>query len=238
MPDIVTEVILPSNGKLYSPEVAWRNQLRAPRLRDSGFGDTTRKLKLQASILDKTLIQPLGMSTYDLHTADFVYLNYVQRKLSKGGLPYRVAIKCPFCGEEFNVDVPLEELEIKQLEEAPHLTYKTLEDKELVLTYITPRMLDESIVRAADFKSTYKETELDDGALRTQELLRFVIRSVDGRVLTEPQMTQFIQDLYKDDIDDIFNTVNDFDFGLQTLKEVECKNRRCQKKVKYRVPVG
>lgn len=238
MPDIVTEVTLPSNGKLYSPEVAWKNQLRAPRLRDSGFGDTTRKLKLQASILDKTLVQPLGMSTYDLHTADFVYLNYIQRKLSKGGQPYVVALKCPFCGREFSVTIPLDELEVKPLEEAPQLSYTTLEGKELVLKYITPRMLDESIDKAREFATTYKETELDDGALRTQELLRFVIKSIDGKVLTEAQMTQFIQNLYKDDIDSIFDTVNNFDFGLQTFRTQECENKRCKKKIMFRVPVG
>lgn len=238
MPDIVTEVTLPSNGKLYSPEVAWKNQLRAPRLRDSGFGDTTRKLKLQASILDKTLVQPLGMSTYDLHTADFVYLNYIQRKLSKGGQPYVVALKCPFCGREFSVTIPLDELEVKPLEEAPQLSYTTLEGKELALRYITPRMLDESIDKAREFATTYKETELDDGALRTQELLRFVIKSIDGKVLTEAQMTQFIQNLYQDDIDSIFDTVNNFDFGLQTFRTQECENKRCKKKIMFRVPVG
>lgn len=238
MPDIVTEVTLPSNGKLYSPEVAWRNQLRAPRLRDSGFGDTTRKLKLQASILDKTLIQPLGMSTYDLHTADFVYLNYVQRKLSKGGQPYVVSVKCPNCGRVFNVSVPLEDLEVKPLEEVPDLEYTTLDGQKLKLMYITPRMLDESIEKAADFANTYKDTDLDEGTLRTQELMRFIIRRVDGNMLTEAQMTQFIQNLYQEDITNIFDVVNDFDFGLQTVRTVQCENRRCKKDILYRVPVG
>lgn len=238
MPDICVEVKLPSGGKLYSKPIQWENQLRAPRLRDRGLGDTTRKNKLQATILDNTLVQPLGMSTYDLHTADFLYLNLKQRQLSKGNAPYKVNLTCPNpkCKKQIVVSVPLEELEVKMLGEVKPLTYKTLDERELELTFITPRMLDECSDKAKAFQEEFEGTELSFEDLRLQELLRFVIKKVDGKKLTDPQMTDFIQNMYQDDIDGVFEVLNNFDFGFQFIRETECPE--CGKKIKYIVPVS
>lgn len=236
MPDISVEVRLPSGGKLYGKTIQWENKLRAPRLRDKGLGDTTRKNKLQATILDNTLVQPLGMSTYDLHTADFLYLNLKQRQLSKGNTPYKVGLTCPDCKKKIDVSVPLDELEVRYLTEVTPLEYKTLDDHELELTYITPRMLDECTDKARAFQDEYTDTELSFEDLRTQELLRFVIKKVDGKRLTDPQMTDFIQNMFTTDIDGVFDLLNDFDFGIQFIREEECP--KCHKKIKYIVPVS
>lgn len=236
MPDLIAEFSLPSNGKLYTEQVQWKNQIRAPRLRDRGFGDTTRKLKLQASILDKTIVQPLGMSAYDLHTADFVYLNWMSRKLSKGGAPYKISIICKNCGVQHDIDIPMSDIEVQPLTESLDLTYTTLEEHVLELNYITPRMLDTCVDRANEFKQEYKETDLSFDALKTQELLRMVIRTVDGSVMTPPRMTDFISNLYDGDIEGIFDTVNNFDFGVQTNRSYICTN--CGKKIRYVLPLG
>ncbi|MCM1323011.1 MAG: hypothetical protein NC218_02395 [Acetobacter sp.] len=238
MADIITEVILPSNGKLYGDNVQWKNQLRAPRLKDRGLGDSTRKLKLQASILDKTFVQPLGMSAYDLHTADFLYLNMKQRQLSKGNSPYKVAVVCNACGKRHDIDIKFEDLEIKPLLEVPDLSYKMVgeEDMTLELTYMTPRMVDESVEKAREFLEEYSETDLTEDDLKTQELLRMLIKRVNGKILSVPQMTDFIQNMLIQDVDGIMNTVNDFDFGVQLIREFNCD--KCGKKVKFLVPTG
>lgn len=235
MPDIATQVSLPSQGKLYDKQVQWQNQLRAPRLRDRGLGDTTSRLRLQASILDKTLVQPLGMSAYDLHTADFVYLNMMQRQLSKGGAPYKVSVTCNKCGKVHDLDVDLSTLEIKSLKEAPKLEYKTLDDQVLSLTFITPRMLDECLVKAKEFKEEYPETEMSIEDLKTQELLRFVIKSIDGERLSYAKMTDFITNMYSDDVDGVFETINDFDFGVQFKQTFICTG--CSRKMVYTIPI-
>ena len=236
MADIIAEVTLPSNGKLYGEGVQYRNQLRAPRLRDKGLGDATKKNKLQAGILDKTLIQPLGMSAYDLHTADFVYLNARQRQLSKGDAPYRIAINCNKCGRRHEIDIKFTELEIKPLTEPLNLTYKTMEDDELELTYITPRMLDDCVDMANDYLEQYKECGMSFEDVKTQELLRLVIKKVNGKIKTVPEMTQFIDNLFTEDIDGIINVLESYDFGLQLVRETVCKD--CGKKIRYIVPIG
>lgn len=235
MPDIVTTVSLPSQGKLYDKQIQWQNQLRAPRLRDRGLGDTTRKLKLQASILDKTLVQPLGISAYDLHTADFVYLNMMQRQLSKGGAPYKISVTCSKCGHVHDLDIDLSTLEIKPLTEASVLEYKTLDDHELVLTFITPRMLDECIDKAKEFKEEFKDTDMSFEDLKTQELLRFIIKTVDGQRLSYDRMTNFISNMYSDDVDGAFEVVKNFDFGVQFTQKTECAG--CGKKIVYTLPI-
>lgn len=235
MPDIIVSVSLPSKGKIYDKEIQWQNQLRAPRLRDRGLGDTTRRLKLQAGILDKTLVQPLGISAYDLHTADFVYLNLMQRQLSKGNAPYKVAVTCKKCGHVHNLDIDLSTLEIKPLEEVKPLVYTTIDEHELGLTFITPRMLDECIDKANDFKEEYKDTDMAFEDLKTQELLRFVIKTVDGARLSYPRMTDFISNMYSDDVDGVFSLLNDFDFGVQFQQTMTCEG--CGKRIVYTLPI-
>lgn len=236
MSDITVSVALPSQGKLYGKEIQWQNELRAPRLRDRGLGSSTKKLKLQSSILDKTLLQPLGISTYDLHTADFVYLNLMQRQLSKGYAPYKINLKCPHCKKTFVLDFQLETLPVKPLTAAPEYKYTTRDGHELELTFVTPRMLDECVDKATDFMTEYPDTDLAFEDLKTRELLRFIIKTVDGERLTYARMTQFLDDLYSDDADDILQTVNTFDFGVQFKQETICDN--CGKKIVYLVPQG
>lgn len=235
MADIISEFILPSNGKLYSEEVQWKNQIRAPRLKDRGLGDSTRKLKLQASILDKTIIQPLGMSAYDLHTADFLYLNMRQRQLSKGDAPYKVAVVCNRCGKRHELNIKFNELEVKQLAGPLDLTYKTLEEVEIELTYLTPRMLDDCIDNARSYNEEYPECGMSFEDLKTQELLRFVIKKVNGKRLTYAEMTDFIGNLLTEDVTGIFNKLDSFDFGVQLVRKFTCDE--CGKTVRYTVPV-
>lgn len=234
MPDFVVEFTLPSNGFIYNKDVVYKNQLRAPRLRDRGFGDTSRKLKLQASILDKTIVQPLNMSAYDLHTADFVYLNWLSRRLSKGEAAYKVSLQCPKCKVQHEISVDMSSIEVKKLNEPLDLKYTTIEGHELSLTYVTPRILDDCIENAIDFKNQYKDTELSLDALKTQELLRLLIKTVDTKVLTYPQQTDFIMNLLDKDIELIMMVVNSFDFGLQLEKEFTCPE--CGKKIRYSIP--
>ena len=165
-------------------------------------------------------------------------MNLKQRELSKGNTPYKVSITCPNpeCNKYITLDVPLNELEVKYLDEPEQLEYTTLDGKVLSLSYITPRMLDECTDKARDFQSEYPESGMSFEDLRTQELLRFVILAIDGKKPTPPQMTDFIQNMYTDDIDGVFEKLNNFDFGIQFVRETTCP--KCGRKVKYVVPVG
>lgn len=235
MADIITEISLPSKGLVYGKEVQWQNQLRAPRLKDRGLADTTRRFKLQANILDNTLVQPLGISAYDLHTVDFTYLNMRQRQLSKGAAPYKILVKCSNCGKLHKVDVDLANLEIKTLKEKPNYMFEASSGDVIEYTFITPRILDDSIVNALAFREEYPDCDLDDGTLKTQEFLRLIIKTINGKKLTYAQLTNYISEMYIDDIENILKKSESADWGIQFRQELKCD---CGKTIIYDVPTG
>ena len=235
MADIITEVSLPSKGLIYNKEMTWQNQLKAPRLRDRGLADTTRKFKLQSNILDNTLVQPLGISAYDLHTADFIYLNMRQRQLSKGSAPYRILVKCKNCSKLHKVEVDLSDLPVVVLENKPKLEYETRSGEIVHYTFVTPRVIDNADINAKLFREEYPDIELDEEALKTQEFLRLIIQDIDGKKLTKAMMTDFIQSMYIEDTDELFNIATQANFGVQFRKELECD---CGKTVVFDIPTG
>ena len=230
--DLIEEVVLPSKGLVYSQEIKWKNRLRAPRLCDRGIGDLTKKNKLQASILDKTLLEPLGMSAYDLHTADFLYLNFMQRQIAKAGQPYKIKLKCSHCNSEQIVDFDLKNLKITYLSEPPKYTYTTLSGEEIEYTYLTPRKIDEAQEAAEQYKEEFPEAEQDVGL---QELLRSVILKVDGIKPTHSQLTEFIKNLYIEDSDRLLEQLMNINFGLDLNQSVKCP--KCGKTIKFILPV-
>ena len=235
MTDIITEVTLPSKGLIYSKEIEWQNQLKAPRLRDRGLADSTRKLKLQANILDNTLVKPLGISAYDLHTADFTYLNMRQRQLSKGAAPYRVLVKCKKCGKLHKVEVDLSALKVNLLKDKPKYTMETISGDIINFTFVTPRILDDSVVNALLFREEYTEVEMDEESLKTQEFLRLIIKDVNGQKLSYARMTDYIGSMYISDIDELLKKARETDFGIDFLQSFPCD---CGNTVVYEVPVG
>lgn len=230
--DLIEEVVLPSKGLVYDKEIKWSNRLRAPRLCDKGIGDLTKRNKLQASILDKTLLEPLGMSAYDLHTADFLYLNFVQRQIAKAGAPYKIKIKCQKCGEEQLVDFNLDNVKVNYLSEKPEYKYTTLDGSEIEYTYLTPRKIDEAKEAADLYKEEFPGADQD---IQLQELLRSIILKVDGVKPTHSQMTDFINNLYVEDSDRLLEKIMNIDFGLDLNQTAKCS--KCGKTINFILPV-
>lgn len=225
------EFELPSRGKCYDKEIKWRNILRAPKLKDRGFGDILKKNQIQASILDKTIEEDLGMSTYDLHPADFVYLNFIQRRLLKGDEPYKIRVKCRNCGKEDDVDIPLEEIEITTLKEYSHQEVM-MGDTKIVVRFATPRILDAVGQEVELFREEFPDAE---GDLEMQEYLRKVIVSVDDKRLSYPQMTSFIQNLFLTTAEEILEKSLQYEWGMQLIRKHICS--ACGKVMTYNLPV-
>lgn len=230
--DIIREFQLPSKGLVYGTDVKWQNRIRAPRLVDRGIGDFTRKNKLQAGILDKTVLEPLGISAYDLHTADFLYLNFVQRQLTKGDDPYKISVTCKKCGATHEIDFNLDTVEVNYLKEKPDMSYKTLDGQEIELNFLTPRIFDDAKIATEAYKEQFPAADHD---IHLQELLRLAIGKIDGRSLTYSQKTEFIKNLYEKDTNKILIKLMDVDFGLQLEQTMVCPN--CSKSFKFTLPV-
>lgn len=230
--DLIEEVVLPSKGLVYNKEIKWTNRLRAPRLCDKGIGDMTKVNKLQASILDKTILEPLGMSAYDLHTADFLYLNFMQRQIAKAGKPYKIRIKCQHCGAEQDIEFDLNSLKINYLKEKPTYEFKTLDGEVIEYTYLTPRKIDEAKEKAELYREEYPE---DDRDVELRELLKSVILKVDGVKPTNSQLVDFIDNLYIDDSNEFLAQLMDVKFGIDLNQTAKCS--KCGKTIKYILPV-
>lgn len=230
--DLIEEVTLPSQGLVYDNQITWKNRLRAPRLMDRGIGDLTRKNMLQAGILDKTLLEPLGISAYDLHVADFIYLNFMQRQISKGDKPYLVKVKCAACKREQEADIPLSEIKIKKLKEKPSYVFTTSDKQDIEYSYMTPKIFDLAKENADQFKEDFPEANQD---VYLQELLRLVIKTIDGQKLTYSQITGAIGNLLLSDVDALLVKIMTYDFGLDLEQSVKCTN--CGKKIIFNLPV-
>lgn len=232
--DLIEEFTLPSKGLVYDKEIKWQNRIRAPRLKDKGIGDLTKKNKLQAGILDKTILEPLGISAYDLHTADFLYLNFKQRHLSSASKPYKVRVKCPFCQTQQDLDVDLGNIKINYLQEKPSYEFTTMDGETLKYTYLTPRKIDEAQEAADLFKEEYPETDQD---VQLQELLRAVIVSIDGVKPTHSQMIDFISNMYIEDSEKFLTELTTVNFGLDLNQSAKCSNPNCNRPFNYILPV-
>lgn len=229
---ITKEFKLPSCGILYGKAIKWENILRAPRLCDRGFGEIVRKNKLQASILDKTIVEPLGMSTYDLHPADFIYLNFIQRQLLKGDAPYKVEVICKSCGKKHSLDISIDSIEIKPLTAYTEPVLTLQDGTEVTVTYTTPRILDSVQSAVEDFKEAYPEADTD---VETQELLRKIIVKVNGEKMTYAQMTSFIQNLLITSVEEILEASITYDWGVQLLRKHKCD--ACGRNIMFNLPV-
>jgi hypothetical protein len=231
---ITKDFELPSRGRLYGKDIKWKNQLRSPRLCDRGFGDIIQKNKLQASILDKTIVEPLGMSTYDLHPADFIYLNFIQRQLLKGAAPYKISVICKSCGKKHDLDIDVTDIKILPLKESglSPMVVKVDDETEVTVTYATPRILDDIKAGVELFKEEYPNA---DGDIETQEYLRKVITHVNGARLTYTQATTFIQNLFLSAVEEIINASTTYEWGVQLLRKHRCD--ACGKMIAFNLPV-
>lgn len=227
--DLIEEVSLPSEGKIYEKEIKWKNQIRAPRLCEKGIGDLTRKRKLQANVLKKCLQEDLGIDPYDLHTSDFVYLNLRQRMAARGN-EMDLTLVCQSCGARSPITVDLSKLNITKPKLPFDLIYKTADDHEIKLRYFTPRILDDIKQAVEDFKEQFPEA---DQNISLQETCRAIIVTVDGEKKTFTQMTHFLLNCYEIDLIRMIDKAAATNFGPQLIQRKKCPN--CGEEIVYSV---
>lgn len=227
--DLIEEVHLPSEGVIYKTQIEPDNRIRAPRLSDRGIGDLSRKNRIQADVLNKTLLNPLGMDAYDLHISDFTYLNLRQRMAAKGS-EMDLTVRCGHCGFTENITVDLSELRINPAKTPFDLTYTMKTGEELELRFFTPRILDSIRTNIDKFKDQFPEATQD---ISLQETCRALIVSVNGETKTYSQMTSFLLNSYEVDLVAIIDKAAATNFGPVLTQRRKCS--KCGQEIVYSV---
>ena len=143
---ITGNFVLPSKGKIYSPEidpeVTLRTMTTSEEMRRMSSSDYP--YKVMADIIKDCMVSGPEIHPYDVCLGDYLFLMYKLREVTYGS-SYTLETRCPFCNTK-NIDtVDLNDLIIKEFNP---IIFKYMEfelpqtKKRVKIKFQTPRMLD------------------------------------------------------------------------------------------------
>lgn len=220
---------LPSGGVIYEGvKVNSHVELRSMTARDEmkRLNPSTTQFKNLADIIEGCMIEKPAIHVYDMALGDYEYLLHKLRIVTYGD-EYKLAIKCPDCGEIVEATAHLEELALKEFDKAKFEEHRTVvlprSGHTVTLKFQTPRMLDEIESRLKEMRRKYKDAEVDFGIL---VLFTQIIDTVDGTKLDSTKLESFINKLPALDMKKIQNSLDALNacIGLDTKLTVSCPN--------------
>jgi len=217
------KVKLPSNGLLY-PEA-------------SGIGEyitirpytTAEEKSLYGSsgdvggdmLIKKCIVDPQISDVTDLYTFD-EYLLFVRLRAITLGNQHSIYSVCPACRRRHKVEINLDELEVKYVEESmvPFTCKLNGCGREVTL-----KMLTEKEKRTME-KKVRKQAEVDGKNVQEEQYvakLMATIDTVDGETMTPTEKKMFVEKMSGADAAEIRKVIREFaDIGLQTIVPVTC----------------
>ena len=108
---------LPSRGLIYDKEVDSHVELRSMTARDEmkRLAPSSSQFRVLAEIIEGCMIEKPRIHVYDMALGDYEYLLHRLRIVTYGD-EYKMYLRCPFCGEEFESIAHLEELQLKEFD--------------------------------------------------------------------------------------------------------------------------
>lgn len=223
---IANEYTLPSQGKVYDKEINSTFKLRSMTTVEEmkRLNHSDKPNKNIAEIIDDCLLEPIGISAYDLCLPDFQYMLHKLRIVTYGP-NYKLTSNCPWCSTTNNNIVNLDDLTLKEFNEEAFAKYIEFElpstKRQIRLRMQTPRILDNIACRVKDVRKKNPEFEGDPAFLFTLEEL---IDTVDGRIPEKFKIGEFVKKLPMMDTNLILKSgekLNDL-FGLDKSLEHTC----------------
>lgn len=225
---IVTETYqLPSMGLIYdkpiSPMVTLRCMSTEEEMRrQPSSGDY--HLKTLCDIIQKCIIGDLGMSVYDLHLGDYIYLLHKLRIVTHGS-EYKLSSRCPICGNIFKTSFDLDSEVVLKYDEEEYNNAKVItlpQSKAVIeLNYQTPKSIDYVNARKKEMEKKAESKEIDFGYMLT---LMQAIKTVDGKQLSSAALENFVRHLPARDSNFLLQASAKFNnlIGVEPIITLKC----------------
>lgn len=217
---------LPSKGKIYSENVNPHIELRSMTARDEmkRLSPSSTPLKTLADIIEGCCIETPAIHVYDMSLGDYEFLLHKLRIVTYGE-DYKVALRCPECGEVIEAVTKLDQLGVKEYneDEIKELQTFTLpkSNRLVTLNFLSPRMVEEMEVKVKDMKRRYKSATID---FETLVRLLVNIDLIDGEKKSETELENIITNLPALDLQKILNNIDKLNqkIGLDNILYLTC----------------
>lgn len=217
---------LPSKGKIYTENVNPHVELRSMTARDEmkRLSPSSTPLKTLADIIEGCCIEAPAVHVYDMSLGDYEFLLHKLRIVTYGE-DYKVALRCPECGEVIEAVTKLDQLGVKEYneDEVKELQTFTLpkSNRLVTLNFLSPRMVEEMEVKVKDMKRRYKSATID---FETLVRLLVNIDLIDGEKKSETELENIITNLPALDLQKILNNIDKLNqtIGLDNILYLTC----------------
>lgn len=221
---------LPSEGKIYKKEVNPQVHLRSMTTEEEmrRLSPTNTPYKTLCDIIDRCMVEPIGISSYDLCLGDYQYLLHRLRVVTYG-TEYPSSSICPLCGTLNKVKLDLDEIPVIKYDESiNNYTEVTLpiSKKVITLKYQTPRDIDDIELEEKEFKSKNAESTIN---IKYLIALRHIIEAVDGKHYDKTKLDFFLRGLNMRDTNLLYQYATKLTegIGLDTKIKNKCTNPKC-----------
>ena len=235
---IAESYTLPSKGLVYTgnvkvnPNIKIRSMTTEEEMKRLGY--TEQPYKMLSEIIDDCLVEKPGISTYDMYLGDYEFLLHKLRVVTYGS-DYKIQYKCPICGSTNNVTINLNDIEVNEYsDDMSKLFHITLPQSQKIvdLKLQTPRMLDEINSESEKLKSKSSNMVGEPAILFN---VKSLIDKVDGQLLDDVKLEQFVRHLSMRDVNYILRSIDKIKIGVsQTIK---CKCPKCKENIEIPFPL-
>lgn len=217
---------LPSKGLIYNKPIKSYIELRSMTARDEmkRLSPSPAQFKTLADIIEGCMIEKPDIHVYDMALGDYEYLLHKLRIVTYGE-EYKIAIKCPHCGEIHETVAHLEELKVEEFDQAKFEEFITIKlpkkGDTIKLNFQTPRILDEIEAEVKDLKRKFKSSEINFNLL---VLLKHAIDTVNGEKLSLASLETYVNNLPALDMTKIVNAIDNLNalIGIDNNLTVLC----------------
>lgn len=217
-----TEIQLPSNGYFGAPK-----SVRIRRM-------TTAEEKILYTAVDSSYITDIcracctswNLDINKLAPADIICMIFAIRNITFGNF-YTQEVVCPDCNKKSNIQIDITDMPINLLDEKKIEEMSVVElpdSKDVVIINI----LTEGEIKKIDkkVKLLAKKSNSIEAAIDFEEKFKALIRTVNGEVLEDIELTKFINEMSARDYNAIRKTSQNLvnSFGLDREVQYKCKN--------------
>ena len=222
---------LPSKGLIYNQPVNSTVQLRSMTTEEEmrRLSYTEYPYKTLCSIIDTCMVEPCGISSYDMCLGDYQYLLHRLRVVTYGS-QYPSSSTCPICGTVNKLVLNLDDIEVLKFDVEEFNQLRTIQlpisGKTLKVRYQTPKDVDEITREEKEYRTTHPDATTNIGYLIA---LKHTVESVDGQVVTGMKLDQFLRRLPMKDTNLLYQVATKLNekVGINTKIQNKCSNPMC-----------